>query len=101
MGGKLEKYREWRWLFSRGSSGVCEDLRTLPQRIAGTDKEPGWDLDPDYQRGHVWSKRQKELFLGHFVEGGFMLPIYVQRYESAENYPEGARTAGSISLAKL
>lgn len=28
------------------------------------------NLNPDYQRGHVWSKEQSEDFMGHILEGG-------------------------------
>jgi len=28
------------------------------------------DLNPDYQRGHVWTVKQSENFMGHLLEGG-------------------------------
>lgn len=28
------------------------------------------DLDPDYQRGHIWTLQQQQRFVGHILEGG-------------------------------
>jgi hypothetical protein len=28
------------------------------------------DIDCDFQRGHVWTTKQKQLFVGHLLEGG-------------------------------
>jgi len=28
------------------------------------------NLNPDYQRGHVWTREQSEDFMGHILEGG-------------------------------
>lgn len=33
-------------------------------------RSPHMNLAPDYQRGHVWTRRQSELFVGHIIEGG-------------------------------
>ncbi len=56
-------------------------------RAEGRDDEP-WDLDPDYQRGHVWSREQREAYVGYhliaqrtplvFVNSG---PSGLDRYE--------------------
>ena len=35
---------------------------------------------PDYQRGHVWTPGQSSAFLGHWLEGGYVGPIYTQRW---------------------
>ena len=35
-----------------------------------TLRDPGMNLDPDYQRGHVWTLEQSENFVGHVLEGG-------------------------------
>lgn len=90
MARKLDKYREFSWTLSK--SPVHEDLRYLSVRILGQrNDEPSWNLSPDYQRGSVWTQRQKELFVGNFIEGGLCPPIYIQRFESEKNYPEGGK----------
>ena len=55
--------------------------------VDGSPEGRAWDLSPDYQRGHVWTRLQSEKFVGHLLEGGPVPPIYVQRYESAKNAP--------------
>lgn len=53
-----------------------------------TDHIQGWglDLDPDYQRGHVWNEYQREAFMGFLLCGGvpphcYMAPITWDRSE--------------------
>lgn len=36
------------------------------EEIVSRPEDP-WNLDPDYQRGHVWTPRQRSLFLGNFL----------------------------------
>lgn len=64
-------------------SHVSMDPRELVHQVA----DRGWDLNPDYQRGHVWSTDRSEKFMGHFLEGGMVPPIYVQRWDSSKNAP--------------
>ena len=33
------------------------------------------NIDVDFQRGHVWTQRQQELFVGHVLEGGEAPPL--------------------------
>lgn len=40
--------------------------------------EDPWQLDPDYQRDHVWTDRQRVLFMGHLLENGRMPLIFLQ-----------------------
>jgi len=51
-----------------------------------TEEEP-WNLNPDYQRGHVWTQEQAEKFMGHMLEGGDVPKIFVQRWDSPDNAP--------------
>lgn len=37
------------------------------------------DMSPAYQRGSVWTQEQQELFMGHLLQGGEVLPIILQR----------------------
>lgn len=38
------------------------------------------DLDPDFQRGRVWTIKQQELFMGHLLSGGTVQPILLSAY---------------------
>lgn len=33
------------------------------------------NMDVDFQRDHVWTQRQQELFIGHVLEGGDVSPL--------------------------
>lgn len=46
-----------------------------------------WVLNPDYQRGPVWSEEQQTKFIGHVLTGGQVPLIYLQRYDGPENAP--------------
>jgi len=85
----LDKYREMSWALNKPA--IQEDPNRLPRLVNGECGDVPWDLSPDYQRDHVWTKRQKELFVGHYIEGGIVPPIYVQRYESGAYHPSGGR----------
>jgi hypothetical protein len=37
------------------------------------------NMSPPYQRGHVWTQPQQELFMGHLLSGGEVLPIIIHR----------------------
>lgn len=50
-------------------------LHHLAQVVRGEDP---WDLDPDYQRDHVWTQKQREQFMGHLLENGRMPLIFLQ-----------------------
>jgi hypothetical protein len=87
--GLLDKYQDsWR---IATKTPVAEDVCYLKESVSGRANRPGWDLNPDYQRDNVWTLRQKELFVGSFLEECLIPPVYVQRYESEKNYPEGGR----------
>lgn len=45
----------------------------------------GCNLDPDYQRGHVWTEEQQAKFIGHLIEGGRTTPPIIN------TGPKGAR----------
>lgn len=54
-------------------------LRRIPD---GLLEVYGVDMNPDYQRGHRWTLRQRREYLGFLLQGGQTLPIVV-------NMPEG------------
>ncbi len=34
------------------------------------ERDPALDLDPDFQRGHVWKESQQKAFVQHILSGG-------------------------------
>jgi hypothetical protein len=80
------------WIFEVRDQYVSEPWDDLVLQIRGqadrTRTEP-WDLNPDYQRGAVWTKRQQERYIGHILSGGTSPLIYCQRYDRNTNAPKG------------
>jgi hypothetical protein len=58
-----------------GSTTV--DLEDLPEWFDWQ----GLDLNPPYPRDSVWTPEQRELFMGHVLSGGDLLPVVVHRAE--------------------
>ena len=41
------------------------------------------NIDPDYQRGHVWTVEQSAAFVGHKLEGGECPTLTIQRWDTS------------------
>lgn len=54
----------------------------------GLIKEYGLNMNPDYQRGSVWSLRQKRAYVGYILEGGETLPLILNIPDSGAAYSE-------------
>ena len=52
-----------------GNWQVEMDLETLVDRIAVLEQE-GFQLNPDFQRGHVWTQEQQTAFVEYLLRGG-------------------------------
>lgn len=95
--GKGVGLREWANKINVMGRSCNESLDMLIEGIdahlGGTIPEWGqrYNLAPDYQRGYVWTDRQASLFVGHWLEGGEIGRILVQRYESQKNVPSGTK----------
>ena len=48
-------------------------------------------LSPEYQRGDRWTMRQKREFVGSYLEGVPIPPVYAQRYHDKTHVPSGKR----------
>lgn len=56
--------------FPRSSWGVDFGFRYLPKAVEEWTQEYGLDLDPDFQRGHVWTVEQQAAFIEYVLSGG-------------------------------
>ena len=73
-------------------STVDYDLKYLAPVVRGEgDHHEGWDLNPDYQRGAVWTKKQQSQFVGFLLEGGQTPLIFLQFYQKQDNAPLGTK----------
>jgi hypothetical protein len=52
-------------------------LRWLRKRMDGEVHGMDLNLDPEYQRDHVWTDKQAEAFVGHFIEGGAVPAVVI------------------------
>lgn len=53
-----------------GSWRADMDIETLVRRIDVWVKEYGLQLNPDFQRGHVWTEEQQRAFVEFILRGG-------------------------------
>lgn len=65
-------------------SAIVDMINGIP--IGGNPVDP-LILQPDYQRGSVWTLQQQMEFVGFLLEGGDCPKIVIQRYESKKNAP--------------
>lgn len=57
--------------FTRDGSWQCDfDFKYLLEFIDEHIKEYGLQLNPDFQRGHVWTEKQQIAWLEFFLRGG-------------------------------
>jgi len=82
----LREYQVW------PRSSPCDyGVDSLAKMVNGESLEDdGWDLNPDYQRQAVWTDGQASRFIGHLISEGPVPAIFVQRYETDKNAPEGS-----------
>ena len=53
-----------------GNYQVDMDIRRVPEWIENEQKEMGLQLNPNFQRGHVWTEEQQIAWLEFFLRGG-------------------------------
>jgi hypothetical protein len=66
---KITKFRDIPQFVRHGSYEVDVSPESLISTI-NDFVEQGLDLDPDFQRGHVWSDKQRVAFVEFFLRGG-------------------------------
>lgn len=49
---------------------VDQPVKSLPRWIKEQQKDLGLELNPDFQRGHVWTQEQQEKFIEYLLAGG-------------------------------
>lgn len=78
-------YRELRASMPHGEGECSFFAHHLRKWIDGDGTDDGSSLrlniDPDYQRGHVWTPEQSAAFVGHKLEGGECPTLTIQRWD--------------------
>lgn len=67
---KLTKFKDIPQFTRDGNYQVDMDIRRIPEWIANEQREMGLQLNPDFQRGHVWTEEQQIAWLEFFLKGG-------------------------------
>jgi hypothetical protein len=78
-------YRDLRASMPHGEGECSYFAHTLRRWIDGDPKDQvnlRLDIDPDYQRGHIWTEAQSAAFVGHKLEGGECPTITIQRWDT-------------------
>lgn len=67
---KITNFKEIPQFTSEGSYQVDMDLCRIPDWIDEQKKEMNLNLNPPFQRGHVWTEKQQIAWLEYFLKGG-------------------------------
>lgn len=76
---KPPTYAEIRAGMPRGDGEVALLAHLLRKTITPQPQGLWLNIDPDYQRGHIWSEGQSAAFVGHKLEGGDSPTLTIQR----------------------
>lgn len=60
----------------------CIDIHpdSLPRILSTMQRDDGLQLDPDFQRAHVWSRSQQISYVEYFLKGGMSgLDIFLNK----------------------
>lgn len=69
---------------------ISYEPRTIGVRHVkdGLIEEYGVNMNPDYQRGLVWTYEQKSAYVGYILNGGTTLPIIINAIDWGTQYSE-------------
>jgi len=70
MAKRKPRFRDIPKFTRSGSYEVDVSLAYLPQHMKTYVEEYGLDMNPDFQRGHVWSEEQQIRFIEFILRGG-------------------------------
>lgn len=85
-------HREFWHPIQWGGGSETIGMRALVCRYECQEGEEPWNLDPDYQRDHVWTDEQAGRFVGHLISGGAVPPVIINRdptYEKPDEVVDG------------
>lgn len=94
---KCKKYTSFKEIpqFTRdGSYAVDVPLNRVSRWVAKEQEELGLELNPEFQRGHVWTKRQQVAYMEFLLRGGRTVRDFYFNYPSMHiQVPDGAYNA--------
>ncbi len=66
----MPRFSDIQRLMPGGSYTIDVSLSDLERWIASQDEDSGTDLDPDFQRDHVWTAEQQTKYVEFILRGG-------------------------------
>lgn len=75
--GKIIRAEQIPELIPTGSYQINSSLDYLKDTINTFVEQDGLNLDPDFQRGHIWSMNQRIAYIEFILQGGKSNPIYL------------------------
>lgn len=67
---KKYKYNDIPSYTSHGSYAINIEWASIERTVEGYIKDYNLNLDPDFQRGHVWNKEKQEKYVEYCLRGG-------------------------------
>lgn len=64
------KFKDIKQFTSVGNYEVDVPLAHLERTLSRYEEDYGLELEPDFQRGHVWTREQQKKYLEFFFKGG-------------------------------
>ncbi len=82
MATTITRFRDIPEFIRSGSYEVDCDPVYLLEKIDEFVQNDGLDLDPEFQRGHVWTEQQQVAFIEFFLKGGSTGRVIYLNYPS-------------------
>ncbi|MFW5962442.1 MAG: DUF262 domain-containing protein [bacterium] len=70
MKEKYTRFKDIPQFISNGRYSINVPINALRQTLDSYIKEYGLELNPDFQRGHVWTEEQQIAFVEYVLSGG-------------------------------
>ena len=67
---KITRFKDIPQFTREGNYQVDMDIRRIPEWIKNEQREMNLQLNPGFQRGHVWTEEQQIAWLEFFLKGG-------------------------------
>lgn len=67
---KITRFKDIKQFTTDGNYNVCYPLPSLVKYISEEIEEMGLQLNPEFQRGHVWTEEQQEKYIEYVLKGG-------------------------------
>ena len=91
----MPKFRDIERYMTDGHYQVTIAIQEVPRQIARYEEEYGLQINPDFQRGHVWDEDSQIAFVEHILRAGkgsniirFNNPFWLGRQPRKHEYQE-------------